>query len=74
MLNFGIAEGAIGAFLEQRGFCEIHDVGARTLHGIYFTGVNAGRKVADGYAIVSAKVAANPGLPSDARAGAGRTK
>ncbi len=74
MLNFGIAEGAIGAFLEQRGFCEIHDVGARTLHDIYFTGVNAGRKVADGYAIVSAKVAANPGLPSDARAGAGRTK
>jgi O-methyltransferase involved in polyketide biosynthesis len=55
-LTFGIPEGSILTFLEERGFNEIHNADHRTLHDLYFTGKNANRKVAYGYAIVSARV------------------
>jgi methyltransferase (TIGR00027 family) len=53
-LAFGIPEGAIGSFLEQRGFTQVHDANFKYLHDTYFIGVNAKRTVADGYAIASA--------------------
>jgi methyltransferase (TIGR00027 family) len=56
-LSFGIAEGAIRRFLEARGFCQVQDADHRYLHDTYFTGANARRTVAYGYAIVSARVA-----------------
>jgi methyltransferase (TIGR00027 family) len=55
-LSFGIPEGTIGAFLEQRGFYQIQNADHNFLHQAYFTGANRERKVADGYAIVSAVV------------------
>ncbi len=55
-LTFGIREGTIEAFLEQRGFHQIHNADYRCLHEAYFTGLNASRTVSDGYAIVSAVV------------------
>jgi methyltransferase (TIGR00027 family) len=54
--TFGIADGAVTGFLEQRGFHQIHDANNVYLHGAYFTGENAKRKVTYGYAIVSAVV------------------
>jgi methyltransferase (TIGR00027 family) len=56
-LRFGIAEGTIGAFMEQRGYCRVQNADGRFLHKTYFTGPKARRTVADGYAIVSAEVA-----------------
>ena len=56
VLTFGIPEGTITAFLEQRGFTQVHDANFKYLHDTYFTGVNARRTVADGYAIASAVV------------------
>ena len=56
VLAFGIPEGTIGSFLEERGFTQVHDANFRYLHDTYFTGANAQRTVADGYAIVSAVV------------------
>ncbi len=53
-LAFGIPEGTITAFLEQRGFTQVRDANFKCLHDIYFTGNNARRTVADGYAIASA--------------------
>ncbi len=55
-LVFGIPEGALKAFLEQRGFCEVKDCTREELVKTYFTGPNLGRKVATGYAIASGKV------------------
>lgn len=55
-LTFGIEEGTIEAFLQQRGFGQIKNVTAEDLKKAYFTGVNQKRKVAAGYAIVSARV------------------
>jgi len=55
-LTFGIEEGTIEAFLQQRGFGQIKNVTAEDLKKAYFTGVNQKRKVASGYAIVSARV------------------
>ncbi len=54
VLAFGIPEGTIESFMEQRGFEHIHNANHQVLHDTYFTGVNAKRTVADGYAIVSA--------------------
>jgi hypothetical protein len=54
MLAFGIPEGAVTTFLEQRGFTQVHDANYQYLHDTCFTGVNAHRTVADGYAIASA--------------------
>jgi methyltransferase (TIGR00027 family) len=56
VLAFGLPEGTIAAFLEQHGFTQVHDANYKYLHETYFTGVNARRTVADGYAIVSAVV------------------
>jgi len=50
-------------FLEQRGFHRIRNANHFFLHNAYFTGPNEKRKVADGYAIVSAVV-----KPRDAQA------
>ena len=54
--TFGIPDGAVTAFLEQRGFHQVHDANNVYLHDTYFTGVNAKRKVTYGYAIASAVV------------------
>ncbi len=51
-LTFGIPEGAVGAFLQQRGFQSVKDVNAEALKAAYFFGKNANRKVVDGYGIV----------------------
>lgn len=53
-LVFGIPEGEIVTFLEVRGFQQVQNAGAQTLKERYFTGPNAGRSVAQGYAITSA--------------------
>jgi methyltransferase (TIGR00027 family) len=57
LLAFGIPEGTITSFLSQRGFTEIRDADHAELHRLYFHGPNRARKVAHGYAIVSARVA-----------------
>ena len=56
MMTFGIPEGKIIEFLEQRGFTQVQDADAKYLHATYFTGENAKRTVAYGYAIASAVV------------------
>jgi methyltransferase (TIGR00027 family) len=56
MLTFGIPEGSVTQFLEQRGFTQVQDAGAKFLHDTYFQGENAKRTVAYGYAIASAVV------------------
>ena len=53
MMTFGIPEGKVTDFLEQRGFTQVQDANAQYLHDTYFTGENAKRTVAYGYAIVS---------------------
>jgi methyltransferase (TIGR00027 family) len=55
-MTFGIPEGTVTEFLEQRGFTQVHDADAGYLHDTYFTGENAKRTVAYGYAIASAVV------------------
>ena len=60
MMTFGIPEGAVTQFLEQRGFMQVHDADAKFLHDTYFTGENAKRTVAYGYAIASAVVGPKP--------------
>jgi methyltransferase (TIGR00027 family) len=55
-LTFGIEEGTIEAFLKQRGFEKVRDIGAQGLKQAYFTGKNAGREIASGYGIVVAVV------------------
>jgi methyltransferase (TIGR00027 family) len=55
-LTFSIPEGKVEEFLEQRGFVNVVDVSSEALHARYFTGVNARRRVAWGYAIASAQV------------------
>ncbi len=61
-LAFGIPEGAITTFLEQRGFTQVHDANYKYLHDTYLIGNNAKRTVADGYAIASAVVTSNERL------------
>ncbi len=53
---FGIEKGQVENFLAQRGFCDIHNATPEDLKQLYFTGPNAGRVMATGYAIVSARV------------------
>jgi methyltransferase (TIGR00027 family) len=55
-LTFGIEEGAIDAFLRQRGFHQVRDINAQALKQVYGTGKNSGRKIASGYGIVVAEV------------------
>ena len=53
---FGIDKGQIEPFLSQRGFCDIRNTELEDIKHLYFTGPNAGRLMATGIAIVSAKV------------------
>jgi O-methyltransferase involved in polyketide biosynthesis len=55
-LTFGIAEGAVEAFLKERGYRQARDMNAEGLKRAYFTGKNAERKVTSGYGIVVAEV------------------
>ena len=55
-LTFGIPEGTVGAFLQQRGFQQAIDVNTEALKAAYYTGKNASRKVVGGYGIVIGKV------------------
>jgi methyltransferase (TIGR00027 family) len=55
-LEFGIEEGRIQPFLEERGFRNIVDIGAEGLMRRYCTGPNQGRRVAEVYSIVHAEV------------------
>jgi O-methyltransferase involved in polyketide biosynthesis len=55
-LMYGIQEGTIATFLEQRGFYKVRNADHEALKKAYFTGANEKRKVAPGYAIVSATV------------------
>jgi methyltransferase (TIGR00027 family) len=56
VMTFGIPEGKVTEFLEQRGFTQIQNADHARLHDLYFTGANARRTVAYGYAVVSAVV------------------
>jgi methyltransferase (TIGR00027 family) len=56
MLVFGIPEGCVTEFLEQRGFTNVLNADHTYLHERYFTGINQKRSVAYGYAIASATV------------------
>ena len=55
-LIFGIEEGTVESFLKERGFRQVRDMNANGLRQAYFTGKNAGRKIASGYGIVVAEV------------------
>ncbi len=55
-LTFGIEEGQVEAFLEARGFVDIHNATTDDLKRAYFTGPNQARSVAPIYAIVHATV------------------
>jgi O-methyltransferase involved in polyketide biosynthesis len=46
----------IEAFLTRRGFRDVRNADAEELKRLYFTGPNAGRVVAEGAAIASARV------------------
>jgi methyltransferase (TIGR00027 family) len=54
--QFAIPQGAVTAFLEQRGFTRVQDADHEFLHRVYFSGENRSRRVTDGYAIASAVV------------------
>jgi methyltransferase (TIGR00027 family) len=56
-LVFGIPIGSIQAFLEERGFTQVQNADHVALEKAYYSG-NRQRRVADGYAIVSAVVQA----------------
>jgi methyltransferase (TIGR00027 family) len=55
-LTFGIPEGVIGSFLEERGFAQVKDINAEGLKAAYCSGKNAGRAVAGGYGIVLGRI------------------
>ncbi len=55
-LNFGLPIDQVEAYLQSRGFSQIHNIRSEDLKPLYFTGVNAGRRVVSGYGIVSAAV------------------
>jgi len=55
-LTFGIPEGSVEVFLKKRGFHHVQDISADGLKRAYFTGKNAGRKVAGGYGIATGEV------------------
>lgn len=55
-LVYGIPEGTLKSFLEQRGFCDVKDTTREDLKEAYFVGPNQNREVAVGYAIASGKV------------------
>jgi methyltransferase (TIGR00027 family) len=53
---FGIDAGQIEPFLTRRGFRDVRNTTSEDLTRLYFTGPNAGRVVASGIAIASARV------------------
>ena len=57
-LVFGIPIGGIQAFLEARGFTQVQNADHAALEKAYFSAGSRPRRVADGYAIVSAVVQA----------------
>ena len=54
--RFGISEGTVETFLEQRGFHKVKNATSQDLKRLYFTGVNQKREAAPVYAIVHATV------------------
>lgn len=55
-LTFGIPQGSVVAYLEQRGFTRVVDVDHTGLQKAYFQSLKSPRKVASGYAIALATV------------------
>ncbi|MGE5603555.1 MAG: SAM-dependent methyltransferase [Nitrososphaerales archaeon] len=55
-LVFGIPMASIQAFLEERGFTQVHNADHVALEKVYFRAGSRQRRVADGYAIVTAVV------------------
>jgi methyltransferase (TIGR00027 family) len=55
-LTFGIPQGMISSFLEERGFAEVKDVNAKDLKTAYCTRKNAGRAVVGGYGIALGRI------------------
>ena len=55
-LVFGIPMASIQAFLEERGLTQVHNADHEALARAYFSAGSRPRRVADGYAIVSAVV------------------
>ncbi len=55
-LTFGIPEGMITSFLEERGFASVKDVNADDLKAAYCTGRKTGRAIAGGYGIALARI------------------
>jgi len=55
-LIFGIDQGQLEPFLTRRGFYDVHNADVEELKRLYFTGPNAGRVIANGAAIASARV------------------
>ncbi|MFL0195064.1 class I SAM-dependent methyltransferase [Clostridium sp. WILCCON 0269] len=53
---FGVDQGQIEQFLIQRGFHDILNTELKDIKQLYFTGPNAGHKIAEGIAVVSARV------------------
>ncbi|MDD3135510.1 MAG: class I SAM-dependent methyltransferase [Methanoregula sp.] len=54
--RFGIREGTVTAFLEDKGFYHIHSVNCADVKNTYFHGKNADRQICDLFAFVSAEV------------------
>ena len=54
-LTFGIPVGTISAFLMERGFGTVSNVGADDLQAMYCTGKNSGRSIVGGYGIAVGK-------------------
>ncbi len=55
-LSFGIEQGKLGVFLNQRGFKNIREITGGDLQRLYFYGANKNRSVANYYAIADAEV------------------
>jgi methyltransferase (TIGR00027 family) len=55
-LVYGIPEGTLQSFLEQRGFCQVRDTSTEDLKKTYFSGSNQKREIAVGYAIANGTV------------------
>src|SRR5512139_3148908 len=55
-ITFGIPEGMITTFLEERGFASVKDVNADDLRAAYCTGRNSGRAIVGGYGIALARI------------------
>jgi methyltransferase (TIGR00027 family) len=55
-LTFGIEEGHVEAFLQDRGFTSVENKTSEDLRKAYFVGVNQGRAISPIYALVHASV------------------